>query len=433
MSTLTSTAPEGASAPRPTDPVGQPSAPGDGVTAPERYFWWLLSSLYITQFLGLAFFVVALVAILRSGGASLDRISLVYALGLFGAVKFLWAPIIDRFALRRLGHYRGWLLVMQLAFIAALLALARFDPLNDFPTVYLLCLVIAALSTTQDIAVDALACRMVPARQRGLANGLQTAGGLISFMIGGGLVLALYPQIGWAGAMLILAAANLVSLILLLAFREPAWPPTALRGRALLGRVWTLWRQPGGLRWLGLVALAPAAISLAYALITPMLVDAGWTIERIGLIVNVLGSLAGALVAVLTGWYINRVSRQRALRTAMICQVLSVAGVAAIALGATSNATAGAAVLVFFIFYNPTWAVLATLMMDRASPASAGTDYSVQWSAYVVFQMVASGLAMTLAERLGYLNVMGIALALSLVIVAAGFVYHPGEPTTAQP
>lgn len=408
------------------------AGPHDGASAarPGRFFWWLLSSLYITQFLGLAFFVVALVAILRSGGASLDQISLVYALGLFGAVKFLWAPLIDRFALRRLGHYRGWLLGLQLALIGTLVAMARFDPLGDFSTVYLLCLLVAALSTTQDIAVDALACRMVPAGDRGLANGLQTAGGLISFMIGGGLVLALYPRTGWAGSMLILAAGNLVSLVLLLVFREPAWPPAVLRGRALLGRVWTLWRAPGGLRWLGLVAVAPAAISLGYALITPMLVDAGWTIDRIGLIVNVAGSLAGAVAAMLTGWLINRVSRRLALRAAVICQVLSVLGVAAIALGATTTATTIAAVLAFFVFYNPTWAVLATLMMDRASPDSAGTDYSVQWSAYVVFQMVASGLAMTLAQRLGYVNVMGIAVALSLLIVAAGFAYRPPDPTT---
>ena len=380
------------------------------VAGPGRRFWWLLGSLYVSQYLGIAFFVVALVAILRGGGASLDQISLIYLLGLVGALKFLWAPLVDRFSIARFGHYRSWLIGLQSALIVVLLLMARHDPLEAFWVVYGLSLVVATLSMTQDIAVDALACRTVPESQRGLANGLQGAGGLISFMLGGGLVLALYPTLGWSGSMVLLALGHVPSLVQLLFFREAARGATVASGPRLLGRIWTFWRRPGGIRWLLMMTLSPTAVSLAYALMTPALVDAGWTIDRIGIVVNVIGSIAGALAAVATGWAVRILGRQRSLMLAAICQVPAVMAVAAIVGGASTWLPVALAAIVYFACYNPTWVVLATLMMDRVEPETAGTDYSVQWSVFMAVQMTISGLAMVLADRLGYAGVLWVAL-----------------------
>ena len=381
------------------------------VAGPGRSFWWLLGSLYVSQYLGIAFFVVALVAILRGGGASLDQISLIYLLGLVGALKFLWAPLVDRFSIARFGHYRSWLIGLQSALIVVLLLMARHDPLEAFWVVYGLSLVVATLSMTQDIAVDALACRTVPESQRGLANGLQGAGGLISFMLGGGLVLALYPTLGWSGSMVLLALGHVPSLVQLLFFREAARGIGIASGPRLLARIWTFWRRPGGIRWLLMMTLSPTAVSLAYALMTPALVDAGWTIDRIGIVVNVIGSIAGALAAVATGWAVRILGRQRSLMLAAVCQVPAVLAVAAIVAGATTWLPVALAAIVYFACYNPTWVVLATLMMDRVEPETAGTDYSVQWSVFMAVQMTISGLALVLADRLGYAGVLWVALA----------------------
>ncbi len=65
--------------------------------------WLLLVSLYITQNLGLGFFWIALVAIMRQQGFPLERLGVIYLLGLFWVIKFLWAPLIDR-----IGFGRPW-------------------------------------------------------------------------------------------------------------------------------------------------------------------------------------------------------------------------------------------------------------------------------------------------------------------------------------
>ena len=83
-----------------------------------------LSVLYVTQYLGIGFITVGLSAILRDGGTSLDTLALLQFVGLIWPVKFLWAPLVDRY-----GATRTWLFVLQGAMVVALLALLPFaDP-----------------------------------------------------------------------------------------------------------------------------------------------------------------------------------------------------------------------------------------------------------------------------------------------------------------
>ena len=95
-----------------------------------------LTALYVTQYLGVGFITVGLTAILRDGGTSLDTLALLQIVGLIWPIKFLWAPILDRYGSRHRGHYRSWLLVLQTALVLALLILALVgaDALFDLRT-----------------------------------------------------------------------------------------------------------------------------------------------------------------------------------------------------------------------------------------------------------------------------------------------------------
>ena len=86
--------------------------------------WILIASLYVTQFLPVSFFFMGLPAILRAQGKTLEEIGALYLLGFVWVFKILWAPMIDRLSFGRLGHYRGWLIVMQTAMIGMLLLIS---------------------------------------------------------------------------------------------------------------------------------------------------------------------------------------------------------------------------------------------------------------------------------------------------------------------
>lgn len=378
--------------------------------------WVLIASLYTTQYLGLSFFSVALVAILREQGASLERISAVYVLGMIGACKFLWAPLVDQVRFTpKTGHFRGWLLLMQGLLVLILSAVSALDITADFGLIYALCILMALCGATQDIATDGLVCSLLTEKERGIGNGIQIAGGMFGFMLGAGLVLMAYPSLGWQKGVLLLTAGTAVSLLQLCFFAEPAFPAQEHRDRRPVARLVGFWKQPGRSP-LAMLLLFPLGIAVAYSLLTPILVDSHWPLERIGLVLNVLGPLAGIVSSLLAGWMISRLGRRMTVKYCIGMQVLSVAAVLSIARGNASDWMVVTGVLLHFFGYVPSVTLLTTIMMDHVSKETPATDYTVQFSAYQFISMGIAGAGMAAAGTLGY--VITIYISLAFVAVA---------------
>ncbi|WP_409516539.1 MFS transporter, partial [Achromobacter sp.] len=185
------------------------------------------------------------------------------------------------------------------------------------------------------------------------------------------------------------------------------------------------WRAPGRLRLLLLLLIYPAGSALAYSIVMPSLIDAGWGLESVGLVVNVLGSLAGVAGALVYGRLLRRYSRRRAMVVAALLQLLGICGLALPAMGWASAAMAGAAVVAYFLLYNPAATVLATLMMDQSSAASPSTDYTLQVSLSQCFVMLLTSAGAMLAARIGYGGVVAAAVVLALLAAAASLRWTP--------
>src|SRR5829696_1483084 len=181
-----------------------PHRTGGLVTRGARYR--LLAVVYASQFVPLAFLLYGLSAVLREREMPLERIAFVQLLGLVWVVKFAWAPLVDRYGSRRLGHYRGWLLVVQTLLTVAVLALIPVDVVTDLQLLVVLGAAIALLSATHDIAADSVAVPLIEPAERGVGNGIQRAGGYNGLMVGGGGVLIIYDRLGWGVALAALAA-----------------------------------------------------------------------------------------------------------------------------------------------------------------------------------------------------------------------------------
>ena len=146
-----------------------PTATEDATTLGAERFR-LITALYFTQYLGVGFLTIGLVAILRDGGTSLATLGMLQTIGLIWPLKFLWAPLVDRFGRRRVGHYRSWLIPLQLGLVITLLALTPFaTPADHLGPVFAICALFVLFSATQDIAADALAVRLLTDSGRGLS------------------------------------------------------------------------------------------------------------------------------------------------------------------------------------------------------------------------------------------------------------------------
>ena len=92
----------------------------------------------------------------------LSRSTIGWAGLIFGvyAFNYLWAPIIDRIRIpwltRKIGHRRGWIVIMQLIILASLVCWSVINPTANLALVITIGLIIAIASATQDITVDAL-------------------------------------------------------------------------------------------------------------------------------------------------------------------------------------------------------------------------------------------------------------------------------------
>src|SRR6202161_1099016 len=103
---------------------------------------------------------------MRESGVDLGTIGLFALVGTPYTLKFLWAPLVDAlhvpFFTRAFGRRRAWLLCSQLLLIASILVLALADPARSAAFVAFGALLVATMSSTQDIVVDAFRVESLP-------------------------------------------------------------------------------------------------------------------------------------------------------------------------------------------------------------------------------------------------------------------------------
>ncbi|MCJ8280216.1 MAG: MFS transporter, partial [Rivularia sp. ALOHA_DT_140] len=180
----------------------------------------LLGSLYASQFIPLVFLSEAVPVFMRQQGISLEAIGLLSLTALPVTLKFLWSTLIDRYGFTRWGHYRFWIILFQLLVVLTTAIVAFLEIKNSFTVLFICMFSIALFCSTQDIASDALAVGILKPQERGLGNGIQSAGGYFGAIVGGGGMLILLNIWGWKITLLAMSFIMAISLIPLLFYKE---------------------------------------------------------------------------------------------------------------------------------------------------------------------------------------------------------------------
>ena len=136
--------------------------------------------------------ITLLQAWLTDVDVSKSTIGLFALIGLPYSLKFLWAPLFDRYVISKLGRRRGWLLLAQVLLIISIFSLGQSNPLINLYNVAVLSLAVTFFSASQDIVIDAY-------RRESLSEKEQTIGAsayVLGYRFGalaagaGGLILA---------------------------------------------------------------------------------------------------------------------------------------------------------------------------------------------------------------------------------------------------
>ena len=305
---------------------------------------WIILLLGFSSGLPLALTASTLTAWLQD--AHIDKTSI----GLFAAIatpyslKFLWAPLIDALPFPILSHLfgrrRGWILAMQLALIAAIIGMGLANPANGAWTTAAWALLVAFLSASQDIVIDAYRVEILEKEQYGAGAAAVQYGYRLGMLASGAGALALADHFSWQVTYAIMASLMGIGVITTLLSKEPEIDASCQlsdvnKSNALTTDNWQL----ATVSWLRTAVLEPFAdfmtrrywlMILLFIILyklgdaflgimtNPFLLEIGFSKTDIAKVVKSFG-----LIATLVGLFIGGIMTQRlgSVRTLFICGI----------------------------------------------------------------------------------------------------------------
>ena len=129
----------------------------------------------------------AMQAWLSISGVDIATIGFLSLVGLPYTFKFLWAPLMDRFELPWLGRRRGWMVLTQLLLAGALWWMAATSPTDSTRAFALIAVLVAFISASQDIVIDAYRTNLLLPNERGLGSSSLVMGYRLAMILSGGV------------------------------------------------------------------------------------------------------------------------------------------------------------------------------------------------------------------------------------------------------
>jgi MFS transporter, PAT family, beta-lactamase induction signal transducer AmpG len=354
---------------------------------------------------------------LATSGISRAAIGTFALVGTPYALKFLWSPLIDRLPPPiPYGRRRGWGIAIQTALIVATLSMGSCDPRRDLALMGGLALLVAFLSASQDIVIDAYRVELLGADQQGPGAAMIQTGYRIAMLVSGAGALMIADRAGWFAAYATIAGLLAVGMLVFIVGPEPEMAP-AVGQNIRTG-------EAGGLKhWFATAVVAPFADfmrrplwlailifivgyklgeAMAGVMATPLYVALGFSLREIAAISKLVGFFATIAGAIIGG---SLTVRFGVMRTLMLCGILQSAGnlfyvlqtigghrldylALCVAAENLTGAMAGAALVAY--------------LSSLCSPAFTATQYALLSSLAAVGRTLVASSGGLLAERLGW-------------------------------
>ena len=333
------------------------------------------------------------------------------------AFKFLWSPLIDRLPPPiPLGRRRGWGIAIQLALIAATLALGSCNPKVDLALMGALALLVAFLSASQDVVIDAYRVEILTPEQQGPGAAMIQTGYRIAMLVSGAGALIVAARYGWFAAYATMAALLGVGMLVFILGPEPttlpeAEPHTATGGldalrawlaTAVTGPFADFMRRP---RWPAIVIFIVGyklGEAMAGVMAMPLYISLGFSLNEIAAVSKLVGFVATVVGALVGGVVTSKLGVMRAL---ILCGALQSAGNLFYVLQAVGGHRLDYLALCVAA-ENLTGAMAGTALVaylsGLCSPAFTATQYALLSSLAAVGRTIVASSGGVLADRLGW-------------------------------
>jgi PAT family beta-lactamase induction signal transducer AmpG len=338
------------------------------------------------------------------GGIDLGTIGLFALVGLPYTLKFLWAPLMDRYVPSILGRRRGWLLIWQLALVAAIALLAFSNPAQLLYVTALAALLLSFFSASQDIVIDAYRRESLSDDEQGMGASLYVSGYRMGMLLasGGGLIMADYMPYQYV--FFIMAFAMACCLFATLYAPEPEMQqghPCTL-SEAVFEPFLEYFNRDYAIAILAFILLYKIGDIMATQMTTPLYLSLGFSTKEIGVIVKLFGFWAVIGGTLLGGLLIMRIGIYASLLWFGILQGLSTAGFALLAMVGHSTAWLAAVVAFENISGGLGTAAYVGFMASLTNKKFTATQYALLTSFMGIPRVFAAAPTGYLAESFGW-------------------------------
>lgn len=372
---------------------------------------------------------------LREAGISRTEIGLLSWVALAYSLKFLWAPIVDRYDVpllaRWLGRRRGWMVASQIGVAAGLSGLAFGDPASSLWLIVACALVTAFASATQDVVIDGWRIDAAATQRQGMMAASLQLGYRLALICSGAGALYIAEFVDWRSAYLAMAALMGVGLLASLAAPRLDSGPAARErpsfARAILEPLADLYARKGMVLVpiLLLVALFRLPDFVAGVMANPLYIDLGFSKADIanvsklyGVWIGIAGAFAGGIALTRIGlWPVLVFGAFSAAASNLMFAWLASEGarldllVLSISLDNFASGFAGSALIAY--------------MSGLTSPGFAATQYALLSSLYALPGKLIGGASGAIVDAWGYpllftgTALIGVPLVLLCVLLRA--------------
>jgi PAT family beta-lactamase induction signal transducer AmpG len=376
---------------------------------------------------------------LRSEQVDLKAIGLFTLIQLPYTWKFLWSPLLDRYAFPVLGRRRGWMLVTQLLLLASIPLFGQLHPQKDLWAIAYLAATVAFFSASQDIVLDAFRREILPDVELGLGNAIYVNAYRISSLIPGALALILADHLPWSSVFWITAAFMLIGVAMTLAVSEPALRrpgPHTLKDAVI--EPFREFMRRGGTRAALLVLLFiflyKLGDSMATALATPFYLDMGFTKSDIGIIAKNAGLWSSVAGGMLGGLWMLRLGINRGLWLFGVVQLVSILGFAWLAHENRPDKLLLACVIAFEAFGVGLGTTAFVAFIARATdPRYTATQFALFTSLAAVPRTVVNASTGWIVDQIGWFDFYLLCTVLALPGMALLLRVAPWNDPDAKP
>jgi PAT family beta-lactamase induction signal transducer AmpG len=347
---------------------------------------------------------------LRSEGVDLKTIGFFALIQLPYTWKFVWSPLLDRYALPLFGRRRGWMLVTQLVLLVSIPLFGALHPQADIMAIVALSTIVAFFSASQDIVLDAFRREILPDAELGLGTSIHVNAYRVSSLVPGALALILADRVPWSAVYLVTALFMLPGIAMTLAVSEPRLVrgrPTNLR-EAIVEPFHEFIARNGvrnALIVLLFIFLYKLGDSMATALATPFYLDMGFSKTDIGVIAKNAGLWASVIGGLLGGLWMVKIGINRALWLFGTVQVVSILGFAWLAYVNRPDRLLLALVIAFEALGVGLGTAAFTAFIARTTdPRYTATQYALFTSLAAVPRTVINASTGWVVEQTGWLD-----------------------------